>query len=65
MIYGALFSKKKHQVNQIVYSWLAVTTVGSTVHHLVKSFKNTKDGDFTCKSIFEWYDGYVIKNDTA
>ena len=52
-------------MNWIVYSQLSVATVGGTAHHLVKIFEDTKNWNVVWKSMYEWYDGDVIKNETA
>ena len=41
-----------------------MASVGGTAHRLGKRFKNTKVGNAAWKSICEWYDGYVMKNET-
>ena len=51
-------------MNQVIYSQLSVATVVGTDHHLLKIFEDMKDRNASWKSICEWYDGYVIKNDT-
>ena len=61
----ALFEENKQYMNRIFYSQLAVATVGGTAHHLVKIFEDTKNWNVVWKSMYEWYDGDVIKNETA
>ena len=48
-------------MNRIMYSHLAVTTMGGTAHHLLKQPKYIKDRNASWKSVFEWYDKDAIK----
>ena len=48
-------------MNWIVYLQLAVATVGGKSHHIVKIFKDTKNGNAAWKSMWECYDVDVIK----
>ena len=54
MLSDAIFAEKNHQMNQIVYSQLAVATVGGTDLHLVKLFEDSKDGFSAWESMCEW-----------
>ena len=42
-----------------------MVTGGGAAHHLVKIFEDMKDVNAAWKSIFEWYDGDVMKNKSA
>jgi hypothetical protein len=52
-------------MNAIVYSQLAVATVDGNAHHLIKQHEDEKDGYGAWRSLLEWFDGDIIKNDTA
>jgi hypothetical protein len=52
-------------MNAIVYSQLAVATVDSTAHHLIKQFEDTRKGYEAWKALTNWYNGDVIQNETA
>eukprot|EP00957_Ditylum_brightwellii_P060202 4572993-Ditylum_brightwellii.AAC.1 len=49
----------------IVYSQLSVATLGGTVYHLVKQFEKEKEGNNAWNKLLEWYDGNVMKSETA
>jgi hypothetical protein len=53
------------QMNRVVYAQLYVATVEGTAHHLVKQHETLKDGHAAWNSLCEWYDGDIIKNETA
>jgi hypothetical protein len=59
------FSEQNPKMNAIVYSQLAVATVDGNAHHLVKQFEDTRDGHLAWQSLIEWFDGDIIKNETA
>eukprot|EP00957_Ditylum_brightwellii_P210232 15364709-Ditylum_brightwellii.AAC.1 len=53
------------QLNQVVYSHLAMATSGGTAYHLVKAQEKEKDGYEVWQSLLEWYAGDELKNETA
>ena len=59
------FAAKYEKMNRVVYSQLAVATVDGTAHHLVKQFEHIKDGNAAWAALCEWYDGDVVRNETA
>ncbi len=59
------FSEQNPKMNAIVYSQLAVATVDGNAHHLVKQFEDMRDGHSAWQSLVEWFDGDIIKNETA
>jgi hypothetical protein len=59
------YAKKNTMMNAIVYSQLAVATVDGNAHHLVKAFEESKDGNKAWMALNDWYNGDVIKNETA
>ncbi len=61
----AKFSEQNPKMNAIVYSQVAVATVEGNVHHLVKQFEDTRDGHLAWRALLEWFDGDIIKNETA
>ena len=52
------------QMNRVVYSQLAVATVGGTAHRLVKQHEDDNNGYGACNTLCEWYYGYAVKNET-
>ena len=62
---GATYSDRNIQMNQVVYSQIAVTTVVGTAHHLIKQHEDDKNGYGSWNDLCEWYDGYAVKNKTA
>lgn len=60
-----LFAKANPKMNAIVYSQLAVATVDGNCHHLIKRYEETRDGNKAWRALIEWYDGDVIRNETA
>ena len=60
-----ILAENNQHTNRIVYYQLAMATVGGTYNHLVKIFEDKKDGNEARKSMCEWYDRDVIKNETA
>lgn len=59
------FADRNPKMNRIVYSQLAVATVDGTAYHLIKQFEDSKDGHAAWQALIEWFDGDVIKNETA
>lgn len=59
------FAAENPKMNRIVYSQLAVATVEGTAYHLVKQYEDMKDGYAAWQSLLGWYDGDVIKHETA
>jgi hypothetical protein len=59
------FASLNEQMNRVVYAQLYVATLEGTAHHLVKQHKSTKDGNASWKSLCDWFDGDIIKNETA
>ena len=59
------FSEQNPKMNAIVYSQLAVATVDGNAHHLVKQHEDTRDGYAAWQALVEWFDGDIIKNETA
>jgi hypothetical protein len=59
------FAKNNPKMNAIVYSQLAVATVDGNAHHLVKQYESERDGYKSWQALIEWYDGDVIRNETA
>ena len=53
------------KMNKIVFSQLAVATVDGTAFHIVRQFNDEKDGYKAWKALIEWYEGDVVKNETA
>ena len=53
------------KMNQVVYSYLVVSTIGGIEHHLVKQFWVTKYGNAEWNAFCEWYYGYYVNNETA
>jgi hypothetical protein len=49
----------------LLFFQLAVATVDGTAHHLIKQFEETKDGEAAWAALVDWYDGDLIKNETA
>ena len=49
----ALFLEKNQHINHIIYSQLAVATVGGTAHHMVKISEDKKYGNAVWKSMCE------------
>eukprot|EP00957_Ditylum_brightwellii_P079446 6041643-Ditylum_brightwellii.AAC.1 len=52
-------------MNCIVYLQLSVATSGRTAYHLVKQFKREKDGNKAWNALLEWYNGDIMKLETA
>eukprot|EP00957_Ditylum_brightwellii_P179128 13646804-Ditylum_brightwellii.AAC.1 len=52
-------------MNCIVYSQLSVATLGGTAYHIVKRFKNKKDGHAVWNALCEWHDSDTMKAETA
>lgn len=61
----AVFASRNPKMNAIVYSQLAVATVEGNAHHLIKQHEDEKSGHDAWTSLLEWYDGDVIRNETA
>eukprot|EP00957_Ditylum_brightwellii_P017717 1334840-Ditylum_brightwellii.AAC.1 len=59
------YASRNPQLNRIVYSQLFVTTSGGTAYHIVKQHEDGKDSHDARKSLIEWYDGDVMKSETA
>jgi hypothetical protein len=59
------FSEQNPKMNAIVYSQLAVATVDGNAHHLVKQHEDSRDGYAAWQALVEWFDGDIIKNETA
>ena len=53
------------QKNRVVYSQLATSTCDGCAYFLVKQFEETQNGQAAWKALCDWYDGDVIKNETA
>ena len=51
MLSDTLLGEKNQQMNRIVYSQLAMETVGGIAHHLVKIFEDRKDENEDWKSM--------------
>ena len=50
-------------MNQVVYSQLAISTVGGTIHHLIKQHEDDKIGYGAWNNFCEWYYGDAVKNE--
>jgi hypothetical protein len=59
------YSERHMQMNRVVFAQLYVATVDGTAHHLVKKHEGQKDGNAAWKSLCEWFDGDIIKNETS
>eukprot|EP00957_Ditylum_brightwellii_P185056 14092894-Ditylum_brightwellii.AAC.1 len=52
-------------MNHIAYSQLSVATSGGMAYHIVKQFKNEKDGHAAWNALCECHDGDTMKAETA
>eukprot|EP00957_Ditylum_brightwellii_P180051 13715872-Ditylum_brightwellii.AAC.1 len=52
-------------MNCIMYLQLSIATSGGTAYHIVKQFKNDKDGHATWHALCKWYDGGKLKAETV
>jgi hypothetical protein len=59
------YSLRYERLNRVVYSQLAAATVDGVAYHLVQEFEETKDGHAAWVKLCDWYDGDLIKNETA
>ena len=55
-----MLAENNQHMYRIVYSQLAMSTVGGTSHNLVNIFEDAKNGNEAWKSMCEWSDGNVI-----
>ena len=49
----------------MVYSQLAVSTVGGTSYRIIKKYEDNNNGYGAWKALFDLYDGNAVKNKTA
>ena len=59
------YAEAHPRMNRIVYSQLSVATVVGTAHHLISQFEDEKDGHAGWNALVDWYDGDVVKDETA
>ena len=60
----ATYAGLKRQINQVVYSQLAVGKVWGTERHLAKEHENNKNLYGACNNMCKWYDEDDVKNKT-
>ena len=60
----AKYPSQNTQINWVVYSKLAVATIGGTAHHLIKKDEDDKNGYGAWNDLCECYDRYDVKNKT-
>ena len=56
---------RNSKMNKIVYSQLAAATIEGSANHLVTQFNGTKNGHAAWHALTEWYDGDIVKAETA
>eukprot|EP00957_Ditylum_brightwellii_P091736 6985019-Ditylum_brightwellii.AAC.1 len=54
-----------HNQNRVVFLQLSVPTLGRTVFHLMKQFKDEKDIHAAWQELVEWFDRDVLKAEMA
>jgi hypothetical protein len=59
------FALSHERLNRVVYSQLASATVDGVAYHLVQQFEENKNGHAAWANLIEWYDGEMIKSETA
>jgi len=59
------FAMTHERLNKVVYSQLASATVDGVAYHLVQQFEADKNGHDAWANLVEWYDGEMIKSETA
>ena len=65
MLPYATHAAKKTQINQVVYSQLAVETVGGNAHHLIKQHEDDTNVYGSWNTLCEWYSEDDLKNETS
>ena len=65
MLSDSKYSSQNTQMNRVVYSQLAVATVGGTANHPMKQYEVDENGYRTWNTLCEWYDGDAVKNKTS
>ena len=65
MLTDAKCAAQNTQMNRVVYSQLAVATVGGTAHHIIKKYEDDKNGYGACNAFCELYDWGAVKNKAA
>ena len=65
MLTYATYDDTNTQMNGVVYSKLAVVTVGGTANHLIKKYEDYNNGCGSWNSLCEWYDGDAVNNKTT
>ena len=59
------YAQSNEEMNSVVYSQLTAATIDGVAHHLIAEYEEAKDGHAAWKSLCAWYDGDMIKNETA
>ena len=59
------YANRMRNQNRVVFSQLSVATSGGTAYHLVKQHDEDKDGYAAWQSLIKWFDGDVLKAETA
>ena len=59
------YASEHPEQNKIVWAQLMVATTDGTAQHLIKAQEETKNGHAAWQSLLDWYDGEIIKNETA
>ena len=62
MLIDGTYDDQNTQINWLVYSQVALETVGGTAHHLVKQHKDNNNGFAAWKTFCECYEGDSMKN---
>ena len=59
------YAEREDRMNRVVYSQLATATSEGTAYHLVTFHEDTQDGHADWNALLEWYDGDIVKQETA